>query len=163
MERRSYNHPTAQRIPRKGSEMPRGAKGIRYNADYWAEVRKRRQAQHERIMQSKVADHLRFLREDGQAPVYCFFGSAREVQEWSRDFATRLRALNVDFDYRDVVMARPERMRGHHRRLVAVWSSDPVPVSERTRDAEIEALYYIEERNRVWSWEGSVSRETANV
>ncbi|ALY09987.1 hypothetical protein FDH62_gp29 [Arthrobacter phage Pumancara] len=163
MERRNYNHPTSQRIPRKGKELKGGAKSIRFNTEYWDAFRRRKQEARVKLLQRQVRDHLRFLREDGgQQPVYVFFGSGKEAELWSREFMLALLEVGeVWKPRRQMIRARVERMRGHRARLVAVWSSDPMPTSEHRRQQEVDAMYEIEDLNRVNGYE--VSRETASV
>src|SRR4029453_195847 len=146
MERR-YLQPrlASKEYVRKG-----GAKSVRFTADYWAEIRRRRQEKEAKLLQRQVLAHMRFTDRDGQPPQYVFFGSAQEQRHWSQDFMLALLAVGVGFEpRRDIVAARPERIRGIRRRLVAVWSSDPVPVSERARQAEIDTMYGIEYSNQL--------------
>ncbi|AZS08526.1 hypothetical protein SEA_LASAGNA_29 [Arthrobacter phage Lasagna] len=148
-----------------------GAKSVRFTADYWAELRKRKEDQRLRLLERAVINHIRFLGQDGQAPHYVFFGGAHEARLWVDEFRRRLDATGYSFDPRkQLSMARPSRLRGISRRMVAVWASDPMPVSDREYRAEIEALHFIEERNRILGFEpelvgvkGAVSRETANA
>ncbi|ATW58780.1 hypothetical protein KDJ07_gp30 [Arthrobacter phage Urla] len=150
-------------VAKRPNYVPKGgAKSIRFTADYWAALRKQREDQRLNLLRRQVQAHLRFLSEDGKAPLYVFFGSSREHAHWAREFMLALLEVGVVFEPRhDVMAARPERMRGHNRRMVAVWSSDPTPVGERARQAEIDAMYYIEERNAIMGYE--VSRETSSV
>ncbi|ALY09435.1 hypothetical protein FDH59_gp32 [Arthrobacter phage Joann] len=167
MERR-YLQPrmSSKDYVRKG-----GAKSIRFTADYWAEIRKRKQEQAEKLLQRQVIDHIRFLGQDGQAPHYVFFGGAHAARLWSDEFRRRLDVTGYTFDpRRNLSMARPSKLRGISRRMVAVWSDDPMPVSDREARAEVDALWYIEERNAILGYEpklvgvgGAVSRETADA
>ncbi|AYD81725.1 hypothetical protein Moki_29 [Arthrobacter phage Moki] len=162
MERRYI----APRMSSKDYVRKGGAKSIRFTADYWAELRRRKEAQRLELLNRAVTNHIRFIGEDGQAPHYVFFGGAHEARLWTDEFRHRLDALGYSFDPRKhLSMARPSRLRGISRRMVAVWASDPMPVSDREYRAEIEALYFIEERNRILGYESgrSVSRETASV
>ncbi|AOQ28244.1 hypothetical protein SEA_HUNTINGDON_32 [Arthrobacter phage Huntingdon] len=158
MERR-YLQPrmSSKDYVRKG-----GAKSIRFTADYWAALRKQRQEQEAKLLRRRVVAHCRFMDRDGQPPLYVFFGGAQELRHWSQDFMLALLEVGVGFEPRqDIVAARPERIRGHRRRLVAVWSSDPTPVGERARLAEIDTMYCIEHMNQMNGYE--VSRETTNA
>ncbi|ALY09811.1 hypothetical protein FDH61_gp29 [Arthrobacter phage Preamble] len=167
MERRYI----APRMSSKDYVRKGGAKSVRFTADYWAEIRKRKQEQAEKLMQQQVQAHLRFISEDGKPPVYVFFGSGKEADYWSREFRRRLDVTGYSFDRnRDMIAARPERMRGISRRMVAVWSSDPMPASRYREQQEIDAMYFIEERNHILGYEpklvgvgGAVSRETPNA
>ncbi|QCG76981.1 hypothetical protein SEA_SCUTTLE_33 [Arthrobacter phage Scuttle] len=163
--RRNYNHPTS-RLSSKDYVRKGGAKSVRFTADYWAELRKRKEEQRLRLLDRAVVNHIRFLGQDGQAPHYVFFGGAHEARLWTDEFRRRLDTLGYSFDPRKhLSMARPSRLRGISRRMVAVWASDPMPVSDREYRAEIEALYFIERQNRLLGYESGevVSRETASV
>lgn len=148
-----------------------GAKSQRYGADYWSEVRKRKQEQAEKLLQNQVISHIRFLGQDGQSPHYVFFGGAHAARLWTDEFRRRLDVAGYTFDPRkNLSMARPSRLRGISRRMVAVWSDDPMPVSDREYRAEVDALWYIEERNRILGFEtesvsaeGAESREASNA
>ncbi|ALY09497.1 hypothetical protein SEA_WAWA_33 [Arthrobacter phage Wawa] len=163
--RRNYNHPTS-RLSSKDYVRKGGAKSVRFTADYWAVIRKRKEEQRLRLLDRAVADHVRFLSRDGQSPHYVFFGGAHEARLWTDEFRRRLDTLGLNFDpKRHLSMARPSRLRGISRRMVAVWASDPMPTSDREYRSEVEALYCIEERNRILGYESGevVSRETASV